>query len=295
MTAPIYEKNMVRLPKEGRRGPGGVLMSEELVPWCNVFIMYFWIAKMPEPNPMHLSYEWHDYDEIIFNIGMDPQNPGYLGGETEGYMGHSQQIINRTTLLYIPRNVEHGRISTRSFSQPYIQLAIKLSGKIEKMDERLTREETSHSPTEDYNRYMITEPVRELPSPPGTTGRSSPPFTYLNNDIVPGCNIYLEYGWIWDMPTPNPIEMSHAHNYDEIVLNIGSDPDNPEVLGGEIEAYMGGEKQVTDRTSGVFIPRNVEHGPVKWMKFERPHIQMSIVVGTGDMKEALPGGRKATE
>ena len=295
MTGFKYENNLVKLPGEGRRGPGGVLMSEEFVPGCNVFVMYFWISKKPEPNPLHLDFEWHDYNEIIVNTGMDPENPEILGGEIEGYTGHSQQIINKTTLLYLPKNAEHGRVSWRSFEKPHIQLAIKLSANIEKMDERMTRETTSHSPDEDFNKYMITEPMRELPSPPGTTGRTSPPYTYLNNTLVPGCNVYLEYSWIWDMPTPNPIEMSHAHNYDEIVLNIGSDPENPEILGGEIEAYMGGEKQVTDRTSGVFIPKNVEHGPVKWTKFERPHIQMSIVLGTGDLKEALPGGRKTSD
>jgi hypothetical protein len=40
-----YDKYIVKLPAEGRRGPGGALMSEELVPGCNVFIMYFWIAR----------------------------------------------------------------------------------------------------------------------------------------------------------------------------------------------------------------------------------------------------------
>ena len=290
MASAKYEKNIVRMYREGRKGPGGVLMSEELVPGCNVFIMYFWILEKPKPNPMHMSYEWHEYDEIIFNIGTDPANPEYLGAETEGYMGHSQQIINKTTLLFIPKNIEHGRISTRSFEKPYIQLAIKLSSKIEKMEERLTREETSHSPGEDYNRYMITEPLRELPPPPGRTG---PPYTFLNNSLVPGCNQYLEYSWIESKPPPGPRFMSHSHAYDEIVLNIGSDPNNPEELGGEIEAYLGGEKQVTDKSSAVFIPRNVPHGPVNWTKFERPHIQISLVLGTGEAGEATPGGLKS--
>ena len=289
-----YDKYMVKVPREGRRGPGAVLMSNELVPGCNVFIMYYWIAKKPEPNPIHDSYEWHDYNEIIMNIGMDPHNPDYLGGETEGYMGHSRQIINKTTLLYIPKDIEHGRISWTNFEKPHIQLAIKLSASIEKMDERKVRETTSHSPAEDYNRYMITEPKRELVSNPNTTGRTSPVLTYLNNELVPGCNTYIEYSWIWAMPSPNPFGGSHSHNYDEIVLNIGSDPDNVEELGGEIEAYMGDEKQVTDKSSAVFIPKNVKHGPVTWTKFERPHIQMSIILGTGDLNEALPGGHKST-
>jgi hypothetical protein len=114
----------------------------------------------------------------------------------------------------------------------------------------------------------------------------------MSNALVPGCNVYLEYIWIWEMPNPDTIEMSHAHNYDEIVLNIGSDPENPADLGAEIEAYLGGEKQVTDVTSAVFIPKNVEHGPVRWTKVTRPHIQATIMLGTGNYKEAMPGGHK---
>jgi len=75
--------------------------------------------------------------------------------------------------------------------------------------------------------------------------------------------------WVWAMPSPASIEGSHSHDYNEIVLNIGSDPENPADLGAEIEAYLGGEKQVTDQTSAVFIPKGVKHGPIKWTKFTR--------------------------
>jgi hypothetical protein len=125
-----YDKYLVRAKA---KGPGVILMNEELVPGCNVFIMANWILKQPGPNPMHASYESHDYDEIILNIGADPLNPECLGGEIQGYMGGEYQLLNTTSALFIPRHVPHGRISWKSFERPPMQMAIKLSGKIEPM------------------------------------------------------------------------------------------------------------------------------------------------------------------
>ena len=125
-----YDKYLV---KASPKGPGVVIMNNDLVPGCNVFVMYNWILKQPEPNPMHASYESHDYDEIILNIGTDPQNPAYLGAEIEGYMGDERQIQNTTSALFIPRHVPHGRVTWKSFERPHIQMAIKLSGTIEPM------------------------------------------------------------------------------------------------------------------------------------------------------------------
>lgn len=130
MAESMYDKYLVRAKA---KGPGVILMNEELVPGCNVFIMANWISKQPEPNPMHQSFESHDYDEIILNIGSDPQNPEYLGGEIEGYMGDERQLISTTSALFIPRHVPHGRVSWKSFERPHMQMAIKLSGKIEPM------------------------------------------------------------------------------------------------------------------------------------------------------------------
>jgi hypothetical protein len=38
------------------------------------------------------------------------------------------------------------------------------------------------------------------------------------------------------------------------------------------------------------MPKNVEHGHVMWKKFEKPHIMMSIMLGTGNLVKADPGG-----
>jgi hypothetical protein len=128
-----YDKYMVKITRESLKGPGMWLMSNELVSDCNVNIMCNWIREQPKPNPMHQAMESHDYDEIILNIGMDPQHPEYLGAEIEGYMGDEMQLSTTTTALFIPRGVPHGRVTWKSFEKPHMQMAIKLSGKIEPM------------------------------------------------------------------------------------------------------------------------------------------------------------------
>lgn len=116
--------------------------------------------------------------------------------------------------------------------------------------------------------------------------------TMMGNDLVPRVNTYIEIGWVYEMPEPNPhiFEHSHLENCNEIVLHIGSDPSNPEDLGAEIEFVVGGQPLVFDTTSALYIPAGVKHGPVTWRRVTRPHIQMAMVLGAGTMAEADPGG-----
>ncbi|MGD1118541.1 MAG: hypothetical protein ABR886_03565 [Dehalococcoidales bacterium] len=285
-----YEKNMIKMSRKKTGFPGGWLMSDELLPGCNMNIMFSWIKDKPKPNPMHLAMEFHSYPEIIFTLGMDPHNPEYLGGEIEGYLGQDRQLTTKTTALWIPEGVEHGKVSWKSFEKPHMQMAIKFSGEFE--EKKGARKTLRATKPGECDKYAVDQPAREITPPFKITGRTNPTLTYMSNSLVPGCNTYMEYMWVWEMPNPSSIEGSHSHSYDEIVLNVGSDPENPADLGAEIEAYLGGEKQVTDTTSAVYIPKNVPHGPVRWLKFTRPHIQMSIMLGTGDVKEAMPGGHK---
>jgi len=144
----------------------------------------------------------------------------------------------------------------------------------------------------EYGKYLVKKPAREVKVPglDEIKGRKYPTMTYMSNDLVPGCNVYLELGWIWAMPDPNPHILEHTHNYNELVLHIGSDPKNPEDLGAEIEYVIGGESLIIDKTSAIFVPKGVKHGPLIWKRVDRPHIQMSIMLGAGTLAESAPGG-----
>ena len=141
-----------------------------------------------------------------------------------------------------------------------------------------------------YQQNLVNKPHYEVGGNQDIRGRQNPTMTYLSNDLVPGSNTYIEIGWIYEMPEPNPHILNHDHDYDEIVLHIGADPDNPEHLGAEIEFVVGSEKIVIDKTSALFIPRGVEHGPLTWKKVDKPHLQMVVMPGAGTLKESNPAG-----
>ncbi len=141
-----------------------------------------------------------------------------------------------------------------------------------------------------YRRNLVTQPKYEVTAG-RVKGRQYPTMTLMSNELVPGSNLYLEIGWIYEMPEPNPHIFEHSHEkYNEVVLHIGTDPDHPEDLGGEIEFFVGGEPLVFDKTSALFVPAGVKHGPLTWKKVRRPHLQMAMVLGAGTVAEAAPGG-----
>ena len=145
-----------------------------------------------------------------------------------------------------------------------------------------------------YEKYLVRKPLREVGAKRKTPikGRGSPAYTYMSNDLVPGCNMYIEFGWIWDMPEPNTFLSEHTHDYDEIVMHIGSDHNNPEDLGAEMEFVVGGEPLVFDTTTALYIPKGLKHGPLTWKRVDRPHIELVIVLGGGTLAQSRPGGFK---
>lgn len=122
-------------------------------------------------------------------------------------------------------------------------------------------------------------------------GRQYPTMTFMSNELVPGSNVYIEMGWVYAMPDPNPHIPEHTHaDSDEFILHIGSDHRSPEDLGGEIECVVGGEPLKINKTSALFVPKGVVHGPLTWKSVSRPHLQMTIIMGAGTLAEAAPAG-----
>jgi hypothetical protein len=145
-----------------------------------------------------------------------------------------------------------------------------------------------------YAKNLVTKPRYEVQTDfDDIKGRQYPTMTYMSNDLVPGSNVYIEMGWVYAMPDPNPHIPKHTHaNSDEFILHIGSDYKNPEDLGGEIELVVEGEPIKINKTSAIYIPKGVVHGPLTWKGVSRPHLQMTIIMGAGTLAEAAPAGYK---
>jgi hypothetical protein len=140
-------------------------------------------------------------------------------------------------------------------------------------------------------KYVVEKPAYEVIPVDEVKGRI-PAMTLMSSNLVPGTKMYVETGWVLAMPDPNPHIGEHAHEYDEIILHLGTDPNNPEDLGGEIEIGVDGETVTINRTSAIYVPKGMKHGPLVWKKFERPHLELTIMIGAGTLEEADPGGHE---
>jgi len=142
-----------------------------------------------------------------------------------------------------------------------------------------------------YQKYLITNPLRTKPTDGHRTeGMDWPVRTYISDKLIPRIKQLIEVGWIWDIPNPNPIVDEHTHDFDEIFLLIGTDLANPEDLGAELEFMVDGEPIKIDKTSALYVPKGVKHGPQTWKRVDRPHMQVAIILGSGNISEIGLGG-----
>jgi hypothetical protein len=295
MTATGYERYLVRKPiyeagpgVKKRQSPTMTYMSRAQVPEANYYIEFGWIYDIPEPNP-HIHEHVHDFDEIVLHIGGDPENPEDLGGEIDFYMGGQLLTLTTTSGLFVPAGVPHGPLIWKKVTKPHIEMAIMLgTGSAEEGWARSGISEAKEGLPQktddvDYEKYLVRKPIYE--AGPGVKNRQSPTMTLMSSAQVPEANYYIELGWIYDMPDPNPHIHEHVHKFDEIVLHWGSDPENPEDLGGEIEFYVGDQPLTFSTTTGLWAPKGLKHGPLTWKKVSRPHIQMAFMLNCGSVEE----------
>ena len=261
-----------------RQSPSMTLLSSRQIPGVEHYIELGWIYGIPEPNP-HFDEQVFDHDVVMLLISGDHQAPEALGAQIEFRLASRKYTTHTATAVFIPKGVAFGNVIWKKVDKPHIQMTLRFG--------------TPFSKQLDSDRLVVKQPVYEIWPEHPASGRMASSMTFLNNDLVPGCNTYIEYSWIYKMPDPNPHIMAHVHHTsEEIVLHIGSDPEAPQDLGAEIEIGFQDESLVFDQTCALFVPRGFRHGPLIWKKVRRPHIEMAIVLGSGTLAESDPGGHE---
>lgn len=294
-----YEKYMVRHPLrelgkdvKGRSAPAMTYMSNDLVDGCDKYIDVSWIYDIPEPNP-HRAEHVHGYDKIVFFVGADPFNLEELGGEIEYYLGGQAIHLNTTSALYIKKGVKHGPVIWKGFKRPHLEISIILGPEKDTAGWITGKQWDQSIPGKtddaDYEKYVVRKPLI-LQGTDVTEAMESPAQIYMSSELIPESSVYVDFGWIPGMPGLNPPIPDHSHDYEEVVLLVGNDPANPEKLGAEIEFCINDQPLVFDTTTAIYAPKSLKHGPLTWKKFEKPHLLMPIVIGTGSLAEAAPAG-----
>src|SRR3990172_8922950 len=142
----------------------------------------------------------------------------------------------------------------------------------------------------EYERFAVRRPLRD-----GASG-----MTYLSCRQISEADHYAELGWVYDTTPSTRYASEQVLDYDQLVLHIGMDADRPQDLGATIEFYLGGRPIVFNTTTSIFIPKGTPFGPVMWKELRRPHVQLSMVFGSGDPwaasgREGFGSGRQAVD
>jgi len=141
-----------------------------------------------------------------------------------------------------------------------------------------------------YGKYVITDPklITELAHHnfTGISGYTFPDEVYLDKEILKDANTWLDIVWIWEIPNPPDLLGAHVHPFDEIVLLIGSNPRDLRDFGSEIEWFMGkgqeAERFVIDRTCAIWVPKGLVHGPMNFLRVDKPVLNVAMALNCGD-------------
>ena len=143
-----------------------------------------------------------------------------------------------------------------------------------------------------YSKYIVTElkkEVREQEEKVEPSKRLMEHVIWMDNEVLPGA-FYSECVWFRPGPLTSPEELrkrtglpEHTHPWDEVLAYFGTDPNDPQDLGGEIEFWLGDEQFNLTKSFLVYIPAGIKHCPLKHIRIDRPIFHFTM--GPGRMYE----------
>lgn len=96
---------------------------------------------------------------------------------------------------------------------------------------------------------------------------------YLADSVIKGA-FYMTCVMVQELKGGTPVVhaegKAHSHDFDEVLLFTGTDPDDPHDLGGEIEIWIEDEKHIITKGCMIFIPKGIKHLPLIFRKIGRP-------------------------
>ncbi|OGN99092.1 MAG: hypothetical protein A2Y58_03550 [Chloroflexi bacterium RBG_13_51_52] len=138
-------------------------------------------------------------------------------------------------------------------------------------------------PETKYDKYILSGPRPW--NPPGTGAVVAFVDDRVNDNAYFQSHQYYIH-WVPKVPQGLPGVSSweqmghgpHKHKYPEVVMHLGTDPDNPLDLGGEVEFCLGPEmeKHILTTSNMVYLPADFIHGPWIIRKVTRPFIMVTV-------------------
>jgi len=243
----------------------------------------------------------HPYPECLFFVGLDTANVNYLGAEIEFCLGDEQEscLFNEPTVIVIPAGLPHGPIATKRLFSPkgFGFFAVSLSAAFgitwlgekgpgarpaqpEGKHARLIKSLKSGLTTErgKFNPSRLTpEQLAQREAMQKKTGFRAGPgnadhLTWMYGKDLGGLDVNIAWGFCSQPGVWGRGINAHFHPADEALIFLGTDPDDVDSLGAEIEIDLGKEHEryLFDKSSVVICPAGLPHGPIVTRWVDKP-------------------------
>lgn len=137
-----------------------------------------------------------------------------------------------------------------------------------------------------YDHLFITEmkdSSKDMLNEGEAAGRPLPPnlslpYGLMRKADVDISKVFAAYSWVHPTTEPQFWVHEHEHDFDEVLMWMGSDPDNVHDLGGDLYMTIEGEKHVVNTTGAVYIPAGVRHCPLGFESVQRPFTFIALAL-----------------
>ena len=148
-----------------------------------------------------------------------------------------------------------------------------------------------------YGKYIIQEsilpPFMETPKErEGYYEIGRRRILWLDDKAAPGGGFSMNSTWI--VHADRDIQLAreaaddtselgkpHSHEGNEILGFLGSNPDDPSDLGGEVEIFIEGEQHILTKSTYIYLPAGVKHVPLYINRVDRPIFHFFITLTPG--------------
>ncbi|MDR0817780.1 MAG: hypothetical protein LBN35_03990 [Clostridiales Family XIII bacterium] len=240
----------------------------------------------------------HPYNEVLVFAGIDPNDILYFGAEVSIELGEEREeyIFAEPTVVTIPAGLVHGPVKFRRVTVPVAHYTVGLAPEYQADAVRLD-ESTPKSLGTKYAHHVkklichIDDEIigtgmgyedctdergvmKSSLAPHGMLGPgNSDELIWMFGKDLEGFDVNLTWGHYSQPGKWHRAGEIHTHPEEEILIFLGSDPEDPDYLGCEVELGMGyeAERNIVKVPTVAVCPKGFPHLPILTRWCDRPY------------------------
>jgi len=237
----------------------------------------------------------HDYNQILFFLGADPDDMGELNADIELCMGEGEELdklrVVNTSAVAIPAGLAHYPSTITTMKKRFLYMEISQSNELKEEIVPMDKETYNNTKPQVRSKYgngnhmtMAAFVRKSTMYGPHNMDDHGGSLAFIHNPVQdPSIFEYLimcenikqapyRFGW-------HPYTL-HAHNRLEILNFMGTDLNDLNNLGGEAEIHLGKksemERYVIDSPTSIIIPGGLAHNPLTITRVDRPFLLTDV-------------------